>query len=725
MADTGEWVHKNPTRRRQRQRPPCPVSTHTKRQRNTDTQREEEDEEEVGPYDQRQRQRQRGAESETERERVSPGEGAVVREETDRWSYTAPAAADIGRQTERGGPAQSGGWNLPPPLDDEEESEGEREKARHREWGREQERERERLRVLQEELLGKAAQREAEERPPRSTERHTDRPRHTEDADNGDGEVWEYTPSETERQAPAASHRAPRSSSSAAERDRAAPQRATRSSSSTVVKLRELPAGIETHDIRQFMTFAAVPVPTITDITIQRGSHSVSSAGGRSNLHLSNQPPTDTAFVTFSTAEEATQAVEKNGELIVAHNGRLEVEARVLRSSTTERDKAKTLTELKRDRDRGMRQTTVDSAFSKFSRETDAEVQREALSTRGYTGRNRSLHSRSSAQNKEGNSAGTAITLGDDTEKDTPRHTERETEQETEREPEEELCWQIVDGRVWVGEKGLGCGSMPGGLPQPCMRFEEEGIWLPIEDHWGNVECTIPYTEIGSLLVRMDAEPRFVSITFKKKSNREEICKALSTGFFETEGEYHKSRVLVPVHRSAKMQDVVTLIQSLENRSQGLGRCAAVLEEISGADANGAARIEACLRRTELVARVREQADREQRDDDVLAVYPKHGKDRYTITRADYAGMFTLCLCVCVSLSLCLFASLPLCLCLSVSVSVSVSQSHVSEQCCSRGNTSTTPSLTSISSTPCASSSTAKHREGTQRPTALSRSSPL
>ena len=102
----------------------------------------------------------------------------------------------------------------------------------------------------------------------RETERHTDRPRDREDDDNGDGEVWEYTPSETERQAPAVSHRAPRSSSSAAERHRAEPQRATRSSSSTVVKLRELPAGIETYAIRQFMTFAAVPVPTITDITI-------------------------------------------------------------------------------------------------------------------------------------------------------------------------------------------------------------------------------------------------------------------------------------------------------------------------------------------------------------------------------------------------------------------------------------------------------------------------
>ena len=56
----------------------------------------------------------------------------------------------------------------------------------------------------------------------------------------------------------------------------------------------------------------------------------------------------------------------------------------------------------------------------------------------------------------------------------------------------DQLSWLIKDGRVYVADKEWSCGAVLGG-GRPCVRFDEEGIWLPIEDLWGNVDCTLKY----------------------------------------------------------------------------------------------------------------------------------------------------------------------------------------------------------------------------------------
>ena len=141
----------------------------------------------------------------------------------------------------------------------------------------------------------------------------------------------------------------------------------------------------------------------------------------------------------------------------------------------------------------------------------------------------------------------------------------------------------------------------------------------------------------------MDAEPRFVCITLKRGSF-DGLCNSLLGGRYSSahdlcsEEEFYKCRILVQVAGRPPMKDVLHLIQSMGSAGErrgsggahsGIGLCAPVLKEITSPD-----RIEACLRTTVLVERT--GAGGRGRDDDVLTVYPPHGKDRYAITRADF-----------------------------------------------------------------------------------------
>ena len=295
--------------------------------------------------------------------------------EPDRWS----SSHDIARaEAKDKAAAEAGtGWDLPPaldePLDDDEPGPDDLDNDVSRQA---------RSNALQHQLWAAAEQRQAKERRERPERRASGEAEREEREERDEQEEQEERPRKARRASPSDFYAAAPSSPAAAS------TRSTRGSVSTVIKLKELPLGIERQEIEFFLQFAAEPKPRIVDVQFKRATPSSTSNG------------LDVAFVEFATAQDATESLKKDRDVIYAHGGQVQSEAVVVRSCTADRDRARQVSDLKSQGMGGLRQTTMQGAFAS-----------SAQSTR-RAGRKRS-HSRQQ-QSTEGNSANTAISLGED-----------------------------------------------------------------------------------------------------------------------------------------------------------------------------------------------------------------------------------------------------------------------------------------------------------------------
>jgi hypothetical protein len=105
------------------------------------------------------------------------------------------------------------------------------------------------------------------------------------------------------------------------------------------------------------------------------------------------------------------------------------------------------------------------------------------------------------------------------------------------------------------------------------VLFCNRGIILPIGDLTRGSGTLVRYSDAHTITVRIDAEPRFVSITFQPETEIGHSFVRLANGGFDPAGEPnpylqgidgagYKRRILVPVdHPSDLMRQTIRVIQ--------------------------------------------------------------------------------------------------------------------------------------------------------------------
>ena len=137
------------------------------------------------------------------------------------------------------------------------------------------------------------------------------------------------------------------------------------------------------------------------------------------------------------------------------------------------------------------------------------------------------------------------------------------------------MIWPVLGECIFVGSTRVPL------IPGKNVRFDQLGIILPIEDPTrGGSDVParsrsrvrrstlVRYSETHTIMVRTDAEPRFMSITLQPGTEIAQGFERLTYGGF-TPGTprvlcagYYKSRILVPVdYRSDLMRQAIQVIQ--------------------------------------------------------------------------------------------------------------------------------------------------------------------